>query len=202
MHLSPRRTRRFDRKAIKGATLLEVLIAILLLAIGLLGVSGLHAASLRFVQGGWARAAVAAGMSSLAESVRSNPDASTTAYLLTDTYDQQRKDIGTKTESTSCTTATCLPSELAAAQLNNWRIALDKSMPGAAGFVTGDRSLGYQVTVMWFDRSFTQKNSSGVEVPVPNSCSGTEAGLAQRTCCPAAAATPAGTRCTSFTVVP
>lgn len=188
----------------KGSTLLEVLIAVLVLSIGLLGVSGLHAASLRYIQGGWARAAVAGGMSSFAESVRSNPDASTTAYLLTSNYTAQRTAVASLTESTACTTGTCTPNDLAAEQLNNWRIALDRSMPGAAAYVSGDRSTGYQATIIWFDRTNT-KLVSGTETLFKTECvtSGTaETGMAERTCCPVAAAVPDGARCTSFTVVP
>ena len=192
------------RRSARGTTLLEVLVAILVLSLGLLGVAGLQAASLRYVQGGWARAAVAAAMSNFAERVRSNPGSSTTAYLLGSPYDTQKSEAGGLGEMTGCTSADCTPDALAAEQLNNWRLALTTSIPGAAAFVTGDRSTGYQATIIWFDRVNTQKDpTTGNETLVPvTTCTGSETGMAARTCCPAGARAPDGARCTSFTVLP
>ena len=197
---------RTGRRAIAGATLLEVLVAILILSIGLLGVAGLQAASLRFAQGSWARAGVASALSSLAERVRSNPDSSTTAYLLGASYAAQRTaiDASSLTSAKNCDSEVCDPAQLAEFQMVGWRLAMDASLPGAAGFVTGDRATGYQATIMWFDRSYTTK-SAAVEALVTSAakqCAGTETGIAERTCCPAAANAPAGVRCTNFTVVP
>ena len=191
-------SRAAPRRATRGATLLEVLVAILVLSMGLLGVAGLQTASLRYVQGGWARAAVAAAMSNFAERVRTNPGSSTTAYLLDTTQ------TTTPVESTACNTSDCSPDELAAMQLNNWRVALNASMPGAAALVTGDRSTGYQATIIWLDRANTSKNAStGAETRVATTiCTGAETGMAARTCCPAAASAPAGAHCTNFTVLP
>jgi type IV pilus assembly protein PilV len=186
----------------RGATLLEALIAILILSIGLLGMAGLQAASLRYSQGGWARAGVATGVSSLAEQVRSNPDSTTTAYLLGDDYATQRSAISSLSSSKDCSSATCSPAELAEYQMVTWRLALDATLPGAAAFVTGDRATGYQATILWFDKSFTKVTSSGEQLDSAASCGSSTSGIAGRTCCPAAASAPAGVRCTTFTVVP
>ena len=75
------------RQAHTGSTLIEVLVAMLVLSIGLLGVAGLAAASLRYSQGGWARASVASGLSDLADRVRTNPGADVTAYVFDTTND-------------------------------------------------------------------------------------------------------------------
>jgi type IV pilus assembly protein PilV len=181
------------RRSSRGSTLLEVLVAVLILSIGLLGVAGLQAASLRYEQGGWARAAVAAGLSNLAERVRSNPDALPNAYLLQQTYAVQRAAMPLTEDTTSCVTAICAPADLATVQMTNWRAALDQSLPGSAAYVTGDRSTGYQVTVMWADKNVAVSAAT---------CAATDAGVAQRTCCPTAAAAPAGVRCTNFMLVP
>ena len=56
-------TKRRRRHAEAGSTLIEALVAMLVLSIGLLGIAGLASASLRYSQGSWARAAVASGLS-------------------------------------------------------------------------------------------------------------------------------------------
>lgn len=186
----------------RGATLLEVLVAILVLSIGLLGIAGLTSASVRYSQGGWARATVASALSDLADRVRSNPSASATAFVAaTDTYaTQQGASYGATV--TDCLASSCTDANvLAAYQLEDWRMAVKRSLPSSAIWVSGSRSTGYQATVMWFDKSFLQ--SDGKTLDSTPACTGTEAAkIAERSCCPASAAAPAGVRCTNMTIVP
>jgi len=59
----------------RGFTLLEVLIAMLIFAIGLLGIAGLQAAGMRFVQGSQFRGVALAQAESMVERMRANPRA-------------------------------------------------------------------------------------------------------------------------------
>ena len=68
-----------------GSSLIEALVAMLVLSIGLLGIAGLSAASLRYSQGGWARASISSGLSDLADRVRANPTATVNAYAFATT---------------------------------------------------------------------------------------------------------------------
>ena len=65
----PRPMQQSRQRTQAGTTLLEVLVAMLVLSIGLLGIAGLSAASLRYSQGGWARASISSGLSDLADRV-------------------------------------------------------------------------------------------------------------------------------------
>jgi type IV pilus assembly protein PilV len=192
--------------------LLEVLVAILILSVGLLGIAGLQASSLRYSQGGWARAAVASNLADFADRVRTNPNSAATAYVLADTYAVQRTalDAGdVKIPNTASTPpvvdceaagANCTPDQLAAMQVAQWRLALNRDMPGAAAFISGASDSGYVVTAIWFDRSNVKADRTTLEPTV--TCTGDETDIAARTCCPAAAAAPAGARCTTMVVVP
>ncbi len=200
------------RQAHAGSSLIEVLVAMLVLSIGLLGVAGLAAASLRFSQGGWARASVASGLSDLADRVRTNPGADITAYVFNTTnYAGQRTaldggEVKICPAPTACTKncmaadTACNATELAAFHMAEWRLAMNSSMPGSAVWVSGQRDEGYQTTLMWFDKSFVQ--TDGTTLDTSATCSSTLTGVAARQCCPADAAVSAGVRCINMMIVP
>ena len=191
-HVSSHPGRRLSR----GSTLIEVLVAILVLSIGMLGIAGLQSATLRFSQGGWARAAIGSHLSDLADRVRTNPSGSTAAYVLEGTYADQRAEIGDiEDDVTDCEAATCTADQLAAYQLVQWRLALNRDMPGGAGFVTGSRDTGYVATILWFDKDSEEE---------PDVCEADYEGARARTCCPedADVADTEGIRCTNMMVIP
>jgi type IV pilus assembly protein PilV len=203
------------RQAHTGSSLIEVLVAILVLSIGLLGVAGLAAASLRYSQGGWARASVASGLSDLADRVRTNPGADITAYVFDSTktvtkpatkytYADQRTDLesGQVALDVDCMAedTACTATELAAFHMTEWRLAMNSSMPGSAVWVSGQRDEGYQATIMWFDKSFVQ--SDGTTLDTSATCTAAMTGVAARQCCPADAEVIAGVRCTNMAVLP
>ena len=192
------------RRAQAGSTLLEVLVALLVLSIGMLGVAGLAAASLRYSQGGWARAAGASGLSDLADRVRANPTADVAAYVFnTITYTDQRTalDNGTVTIDVDCMSdgTACDAATLAAFHMTEWRLAMNRNMPGSAVWVSGQRDQGYQATLMWFDKNFVQSDGKTL---TSATCTSSMKGISARLCCPAAAQVIAGVRCTSMTIVP
>lgn len=202
------------RRSERGTTLIEALVAMLVLSVGLLGIAGLASASLRYSQGAWARAAVASGLSDLADRVRANPSASETDYVFsTIKYAEQRSVFearrtsayhGDLSISLDCLTVSCTPAQLAAFHLTDWQNALNRSMPGAAVWVSGRRNTGYLATVMWFDKTFVKDDGTLKASDVCTLAAGviTEVGIAARTCCPAAAEAIAGVRCTNLAVIP
>lgn len=191
------------RRTQAGSTLIEALVAMLVLSIGLLGIAGLTAASLRYSQGGWARASISSGLSDLADRVRANPTAAVDAYVFDATdYAGQRSafDGGNVDIDVDCMATTCTAAELADFHLTEWRIALNRNMPGAAAWVSGQRDEGYLATVMWFDKTFV--GSDGVTLGESATCTATMTGIAARQCCPADAQVIDGVRCTNMTILP
>lgn len=203
--ISLRRRRRSEC----GSTLIEALVAMLVLSIGLLGIAGLASASLRYSQGSWARAAVASSLSDLADRVRANPSASNTDYRFnTISYATQRTALngGTVVITRDCLAEACSPAQLATYHLADWRLSLNRSMPGAAAWISGERDTGYVATVMWYDKTFvTEDGVTPDESPtcaVDGSGAITNTGIAARVCCPAAAEVIDGVRCTNMSVIP
>ena len=199
---------RSGRRAELGSTLIEALVAMLVLSVGMLGIAGLASASLRYSQGSWARAAVASGLSDLADRVRSNPTASISDYAFDATnYETQRTafDDGDLVIARDCLALGCTPAQLAAYQLTDWRNALNRSMPGSAVWISGTRDTQYVATIMWFDKTFVKDD--GVTPEESDKCTIKDGviddkGILGRTCCPAAAAVIDGVRCTNMSVIP
>ena len=167
MLINARPVQRNRRRADRGATMIEVLVAILILSIGMLGIAGLQVASMKYSQGGWARAAVASGLSDFADRIRANPGSTIAAYAVAGDYTAQRTALLANTvvaaKDCEAAAAVCTAAELADFHLVQWRLSIDASMPGSAALVTGDRAAGYTTTVMWFDKAFLRKDGTTLD---------------------------------------
>jgi type IV pilus assembly protein PilV len=210
--------RKYSKRHQAGMTLIEVLVSMLLLAIGMLGIAGLQAATSRYNINTAARSEISVLLSDFADKVRANPDAagnnfvtgfvSTPEYALDDDWDTQKADA--LNISKNCLTTVCTSSERATYDMLSWRTKVRASAPQGASWVTGNRSDGFNVTLMWFDKEFTNKRlttndgttSNDVALNKSNTCDGTETGLLKQNCCPAEAKVPDGVRCTTLSFIP
>jgi len=121
-----------------GFTLIEVLVAVLVMSIGLLGLASLQATSLRF-----------------------NNDSSAqtqAAYLTSDMADRMRANVSKAAgypaqaagENANCYTAAgCTPDEMAANDIFEWNDALATTLPAGQGTITALAGGLYTITVMW-----------------------------------------------------
>ena len=202
----------------RGVTLIEMMVAVLVLSVGLLGIAGLQAATSKYKINTWSRSQASVLLSDLAERVRVNPEAagtsfasngvtSTSLYLLDDDWASQQAEDFSTPPSTNCETAACTSAQRADFDLLTWRKRVRHAMPQGAALVSGDRAEGIHVTMMWFDKELDDRGASvqhGDTVALVKSrvCDGSEEGMAQQTCCPSEAAAPEGVRCARFTFVP
>ena len=196
----------------KGVTLIEMMVAILVLSIGMLGIAGLQAATSKYKINTWARSSASTLLSELSERVRINPDAAgtsfagegvitTSEYVVSDTWSTQQS--AALTISKNCESVVCTASERATYDLLIWRQHVRDSMPQGASMVSGNRRNGINVTMMWFDKDqVDDPNNTSAALVAARVCDGTEAGMAQQTCCPAEASVPDGVRCARFSFVP
>lgn len=197
-----------------GATLIETLVALLIFAIGMVGIAGLMASAVKYQTGNEARLNVAAAVNDLAERIRVNAAGANgynavvggtvvtgAGYQLTQTYAAQTS-ANAATYDPDCATAACTPAQLAAYDLAKWQNLLRATLPGGAGYITGNVISGFDVSVMWFDKSAVD----GSGEPLPNiSCSNQAADQNKadaRFCCPGGAGAPAGVRCYTAKVIP
>lgn len=208
------------RTCSRGVTLVEMMVAILVLAIGLLGMAGLQAATSKYKVGTWVRSSTATLMTELTEKVRINPFAAGPGYadpllenqpstlskfVISDNWAKQQKD--TLSISQDCSSSTCTDAERASYDLLKWRQNVRASLPQGAAMIDGDRAAGITLTLMWMDKEQAKATDSTDPLArklesAPVCSSSTAAGMAQQSCCPSSADAPAGVKCARFRFVP
>jgi type IV pilus assembly protein PilV len=186
----------------RGATLIEVLVTMLVVAIGLVGAAGLQLSSSRYQQTAHMRSQAVEAAQFIVEKIRVNGSATTSplppapvnAYLAADGYAA----AATLPADPACgLSAQPACSQFLAAQrdVREWRQALQR-LPGGRGAIWPVSSGGFtdpaarQVVVMWTEK---QQNEAGTNA-VPNPLDVTDP------TCPAPLV--AGVRCLSMVVTP
>jgi len=193
-----------------GMTLVEIMVALVVLSIGLLGLAGLQAATAKYRINTTARAASTGLVFDISERMRVNADAagpsfiqagsfSTSSYVIADDWTTQQ--AASFTITTNCESSTCTPAQRADYDLKTWRQKVRNSFPQGAAMISGNKRDGVLLTLMWFDKEFNDGSSARNLISAP-SCSGNLRGMANQTCCPSEAAAPEGVRCSRFSFVP
>src|SRR6218665_411918 len=198
------------RQCTHGVPLVEAMVAIVVLSIGLLGIAGLQAATMKCKINAWARSSASTLLSELSERVRINPDAAGSSfaepgvnpeskYIIDATWAAQQSDA-LKPVTPDCETAICTSSQRAAHDLQVWRQRVRNNLPQCAALISGNRKIGLTVTMMWFDKELI--DSAAQDLVAASVCSGGEKGMAQKTCVCSEADAPAGVRCARFSFIP
>jgi len=122
----------------RGFTLLEVLIAIVVLSIGLLGLAGLQAAGLRSNNGAYMRTMATQQTYDMADRIRANPAG---IYVGT---------TGAATATCLTTGLSCTPNALAAHDIFEWNAANTNLLPSGQGTITASAAANsFIITVRW-----------------------------------------------------
>jgi|688.fasta_scaffold221387_2 type IV pilus assembly protein PilV len=187
-----------------GVTLIEVLVSILLMSFALLGMAALQAQSMSLQTSATTRSSVAILVADLADRMRSNLTESTgyntsvvsPTFVITANWAGQATPPATP--STDCKTTACNAAARATYDLATWRIKVRNELPRGSALISGGQQTGINVTIMWFDKEFR----SGETLTQTLACTAAMTGGATQTCCPAAAAAPAGVRCHNTTLLP
>lgn len=132
----------------QGFTLLEVMIALVIFSIGLLGLAGLQAEALRYNNGAYQRSQATFLVNDIMDRMRANRDSA-----INGNYDIA---LGTNPPSATCvgTGASCDAAATTAADLYEWKQALRvlAGGDGSVAHVTTGASTTFTVTVQWDDR--------------------------------------------------
>lgn len=110
-----------SRRGSRGMTLIEVLIAIVIFAIGLLGIAALQVAGLRYTKSSQTRVIAAMQAENMADRMRTNSRA-----VADGDY------ANPAAMSTDCDTGTCTAAELAAFDTARWLASLRESLGASA----------------------------------------------------------------------
>lgn len=146
-------TRMQNKKGSQGFSLLEVLIALFVLSIGLLGLAALQTTSYKFNHQSFLRTQATVQTYDIIDRIRSN---STGNYALTAT--------GTApTAPTDCLTSTCTANDMALFDLNQWVNFINVYLPQGQGAVSVTTSR-YVVTITWVESGITKTQTIETEI--------------------------------------
>lgn len=126
-----------------GVSLIEVLVAIVILSIGLLGIAGLQLTSFRFIHNANLTYQAALQANDMADRIRANAVG---------------RDNGNYNNITGigadpgCIASSCSPGQLAATDAFEWNTANSRLLPSGSGTVTGLAGQ-FTITVLWTEIS-------------------------------------------------
>jgi type IV pilus assembly protein PilV len=140
-----------------GFSLLEVLIALLVLSVGLLGIAGLQTVSLRFNHQSYERTQATVLISEMFEKITANPVAARAGSFDSVTF---ANTSGSFTAYGSCPTS-CTPTQLAAFDLFRWKSSIEdpRRLAQGQGSITriadpdGATAHVYEITVNWVENN-------------------------------------------------
>lgn len=209
-----RRARSFESSVqrAKGSTLIEVLVAILLLSFTLLGIAGLLAATTRYQLGVEGRSKLTLLYNDLTNRVRGNPTQAAAYIYNSASWATQQAAIPTRAKDCSGMAATataaaallsCTAAERAADDLWVMRDAVRTAIPQGSLLMAGGGANGFTTTFLWFDKDTTKDDGSPLRQSLICEDIGSPTTIQLHSCCPTVAAvgsTP-GVRCLNFTFI-
>lgn len=140
-----------------GFTLIEVLIAVVILAVGMLGLAGLQATGLRNNQSAYYRSQAAQLAYDIADRMRANSSTSNN-YL---TSFMAPADATTQADCEAVST-TCSTADMAENDLFEWNTVLTETLPNGTGVITLAGNV-FTVTVSWTEnRDDDNDNASDI----------------------------------------
>ncbi len=196
----PRHLRRKPPVQQQGLTLMEVLVAMLVMAFGLLGIAALQTTTLKYQLGSTQRSHIAMLLGDYAERVRANlaqapGEVNASPYLL-----EAESWADMSSSALPSPTAQCTGTDAASrarCDMAQWRTSVRQLLPGGVAVVSGSASQGIQVTFAWRDKDFDDQ--------LPE-CSADDTGMDAQFCCPAELEIPdvdgGGVRCANYMVMP
>jgi type IV pilus assembly protein PilV len=140
-------TRTFKEPLIKekGFTMVEVLVAIVVLSIGLLGLAGLQATSLKNNNSSYQRSIASMLAYDMLDRIRANRDG-----MIAGNYNSVSP--GSFPGDPGCSSSNCSVSALAQYDIFEWGEQLDNLLPSGTGQIEGNgANTIYTITVMWDD---------------------------------------------------
>lgn len=129
------------RKDQTGFTLMEVLIAVLILSIGLLGLASLQANGLRNNFSSYARSQAVILANDMADRMRAN---------LTEAVAGTYNVSATVASPPDCAAAACNTAQMASYDIAAWFTSLQNTLPQGTGTIVGNGTV-FTISVMWDD---------------------------------------------------
>ncbi|GAA5525063.1 hypothetical protein Maes01_01623 [Microbulbifer aestuariivivens] len=138
-------------KSQKGATMIEVLVTILVLSVGLLGLSATQVMSLKNANNSHHRYMAVLAAQEMAERLRGN-----FLGVQDGLYDDKKVD-GSETKATC--RSMCGPQQLARADLYDWGQLIKQNLPAGEGAISRDEGT-FTLTMTWSEQHTGEKRGS------------------------------------------
>ncbi|MGA8708119.1 MAG: type IV pilus modification protein PilV [Steroidobacteraceae bacterium] len=155
----------------RGFSLIEVLVALIIIGVGMLGIAKIQALAYASTGTAAARSIAAIEASSLAAAMRANRDYWTTAAAGgTQTITTAAANVTASTDGSllapgACGAAACNMQQLAAYDLKSWATSLNSALPGSSAIITcvpptaavpvepAGYPIGCTIQITWIERS-------------------------------------------------
>lgn len=164
---------RSPRRAIAGFTLIEVLVALVVLSVGLLGIAGMISVSLKSSGSTYTRTQVTAFTANILDRMRANRTSARG-----NGYDTTFSDVISSTYKDKClgSSASCSTADLAKFDLYQWKADLAAQLPDGKGSITTvgvGNMTQVTITIQWNDARAQQAlgEASNASTPAPSTLS-------------------------------
>lgn len=158
--LNVRRLRRVGRGKNRGVSLLEVLVSVLLAAIGLLALAGANVAAIRYSKMSQYRGTATMLAQDIAERMRANK-LGLASYTYSTSWPSQ---AGAVADDTTCEgSAVCTAAGLAAYDLATWRQVVRDQLPQGSVFVAIQSTVGADVWIAWQDPAVANSTENSTD---------------------------------------
>lgn len=138
-----------------GFSLVEVLVALVVLSIGLLGLAALQVTGIKFNHQSYQRTQATILAYEIVDRMRANP-LGLANYLIA-------SNAPTPTYSTDCASTRCDTTQLAAYDLNKWRNSIKNATGGEEGGIT-QSGLLYTIEIRWKEQDLQQSQRLTVQL--------------------------------------
>ena len=147
-----------------GFTLIEVLIALLIMAIGFLGLANIQIISLKNNQSAYNRSQATLIAYDVIDRMRLN--STVTPFYLTTRVGTQL--TTTQAHCTQCTDLNyaCTPTQIATLDLCEWQLQLSKLPVGATGTIHKNNAGVFELSIVWYDHANVNANEQNSELNI------------------------------------
>jgi type IV pilus assembly protein PilV len=169
-------------RRLRGFSLVEVMVALVIIAVGLLGIAKMQALALSSTGSAGTRSLVAIEAASLAASMHTNRDywgqtpPAITNVAVTSSGPNMPASVTVDVPTLATAPATCAPcasnTQLAAYDLQNWAQALGQVVPGAATLITcsvATPPLSCIIQITWLENVTSANSTSSAATAANNS---------------------------------
>jgi len=152
-----------------GFTLLEVLVALLVISIGLLGIAGMQALAINNTSIARVQSLAAIQASSLASAMQANEAywQKTGALASSTVNGTTLGDATLNGQAVDCSAAACTAPQMAGWDLKQWGLSLQNLLPGGNGVITCTTVVGTPITctisVTWQEKNVALNAATGTE---------------------------------------